>query len=138
MLYGYKYPQYEYEYCIGGKTGYTTKAGSTLVTFAAKDGVELVCVVMRANGAASAKNEYTDTTALFNFGFENYKKYELTDDSIASEESPLYTTYSPFFNAEESPLKVGKNACVLLPNDAKFEDAKQSISFNDNIKLKDG
>ncbi len=138
MLYGYKYPQYEYEYCIGGKTGYTTKAASTLVTFAAKDGVELVCVVMRANGAASTKNEYTDTTSLFNFGFENYKKYELTDDSIASEESPLYTTYSPLFHAEKSPLKVGKNACVLLPNDADFEDAKQSIAFNDNVKLQDG
>lgn len=138
MLNGYKYPKYEYEYCIGGKTGYTTNAGSTLVTFAAKDGIELVCVVMRANGAASPQNEYTDTTALFNFGFENYKKYELTDDSISSEESPLFTTYSPLFNAEKSPLKVGKNACVLLPNDADFEDAKQSIKFNDYIKLKDG
>lgn len=138
MLNGYKYPKYEYEYCIGGKTGYTTKAGSTLVTFAKKDGVELVCVVMRANGAASPKNEYTDTTDLFNFGFENYKKYELSDSDITLDESPLFTTYSPFFNKESSPLKIGNDACILLPNDADFNDAKQNIQFNDDIKLKTG
>lgn len=138
MLYGYKYPKYEYEYCIGGKTGYTTKAGSTLVTFAAKDGIELVCVVMRANGAASPENEYTDTTALFNFGFENYKKYEITNDTVSTEDSPLFTSYSPFFSTEDSPLKIGNDAYVLLPNDAEFEDAKEDIVFNNNIPLEDG
>ncbi|MFA9463463.1 MAG: D-alanyl-D-alanine carboxypeptidase family protein [Velocimicrobium sp.] len=138
MLNGYKYPKYEYEYCIGGKTGYTTKAASTLVTFASKDGIELVSVVMRANGAASKENEYTDTTALFNFGFENYKKYELTNDTVVAEDSPLFTTYSPLFNSETSPLKVGENDCVLLPNDANFNDAKQNISFNNDIKIKNG
>ncbi|MDK2807978.1 MAG: hypothetical protein PWP24_712 [Clostridiales bacterium] len=138
MLNGYKYPQYEYEYCIGGKTGYTTKAGSTLVTFAKKDGIELVCVVMRANGAASKENEYTDTTALFNFGFENYKEYELNKESLTTEESPLFTTYSPFFDSAQSPLKTGTNNCVVLPNDASFDDAKQSITFQDNLKLSSG
>lgn len=138
MLYGYKYPKYEYEYCIGGKTGYTTKAGSTLVTFAAKDGIELLCVVMRANGPASEKNQYTDTTSLFNFGFENYKKYELMEDTVTPEDSPLFTTYSPLFDTESSPLKIGKNSYMLLPKDAKFEDAIQNISFNDNINLEDG
>lgn len=34
----------EYEYCIGGKTGFTKKARRTLVTMASKDGVDLIIV----------------------------------------------------------------------------------------------
>lgn len=138
MLNAYSYPQYEYEYCIGGKTGYTSKAGSTLVTFAKKDGIELVCVVMRAQGPTSPKNEYTDTTSLFDFGFENYKKYDLNQDTLAVEDSPLFTMYSPFFDAQASPLKLGDNACILLPNRAKFEEAKQNIDFYDDIAIQNG
>ena len=44
---------------IGGKTGYTSKAGNTLVTGAEKDGVRLIAVVMK-----SASTHYADTKAL--------------------------------------------------------------------------
>lgn len=50
---------------IGGKTGYTSKAGNTLVTVAEKDGVRLVAVVMK-----SKSTHYTDTKAMFDYGFE--------------------------------------------------------------------
>ena len=36
-----------YKYCIGGKTGYTKKAGRTLVTVAKKKDMELICVTFR-------------------------------------------------------------------------------------------
>ena len=43
-----------------------------MVTYAEKDGMELVCVIMRADGPKQGEpNEYTDTTSLLNFGFEN-------------------------------------------------------------------
>ena len=38
--------EYAYDGCLGGKTGYTSAAGSTLVTFAQRDGMMLICVVM--------------------------------------------------------------------------------------------
>ncbi|MCB7318379.1 serine hydrolase [Lacrimispora sp. 210928-DFI.3.58] len=50
---------------IGGKTGYTSKAGNTLVTAAEKDGVRLIAVIMK-----SKSTHYTDTKALFDYGFE--------------------------------------------------------------------
>jgi D-alanyl-D-alanine carboxypeptidase len=37
----------EYEYCIGGKTGFTKKARRTLVTMASKDGVDLIIVTFQ-------------------------------------------------------------------------------------------
>jgi D-alanyl-D-alanine carboxypeptidase len=61
--------EYHYDGVAEGKTGYTTDAWNTLVTTAEKDGMKLIAVDMRCQGAASA---YSDTTKLFNYGFENY------------------------------------------------------------------
>ncbi|MSS62942.1 D-alanyl-D-alanine carboxypeptidase family protein [Velocimicrobium porci] len=140
MLVGNKYPQYKYEYCIGGKTGYTTKAGSTLVTFAKKDDVELLCVVMRANGPASSENEYTDTTSLFNWGFENFTQHDITGNTDLSSdtESPLFTKYNPIFDQTNSPLRLGTNTTILLPNGVDFEKAERKVNIYKNISLKDG
>ena len=49
---------------IGGKTGYTSLAGNTLVTCAEKDGVRLYAVVLK-----SRSTHYADTKALLDYGF---------------------------------------------------------------------
>ena len=38
---------YAYEYLVGSKTGYTSEARQTLVSCAQKDGMKLICVVMK-------------------------------------------------------------------------------------------
>ena len=63
MISAYKGRQNLYEYCIGGKTGWTSDAGNTLVTFAEKDGMTLICVVM----GCSAGGQYSDTRTLFDY-----------------------------------------------------------------------
>ncbi|MDE5864730.1 MAG: D-alanyl-D-alanine carboxypeptidase, partial [Lachnospiraceae bacterium] len=60
---------YYYEYCEGGKTGYTSKANNTLVTFSKKDDLELICVIMDCDGS---RYSYTDSKALYNFCYNNY------------------------------------------------------------------
>lgn len=140
MLCGNKYPQYKYEYCIGGKTGYTTKAGSTLVTFAEKNGIELVCVVMRANGPASTENEYTDSTSLFDWAFKNFTQYDIKGETQSSvdTESPFFTKYNPIFDSAASPLRLGENTTILLPNGVDLNKAKRNIEIYDNTSLLDG
>lgn len=59
-----------YEYMLGGKNGYTSVAQLTLVTFAKKDGHRLVCVVLKDN---KKPDHYTDTEALFAYGFACYE-----------------------------------------------------------------
>lgn len=61
---------YYYEYAEGAKTGYTKAALNTLVTYAAKDDVELLCVILKDYGA---DNSYYDTSKLFQWGFEQVK-----------------------------------------------------------------
>ncbi len=50
---------------VGGKTGYTSLAGNTLVTCVEKNGVRIIAVVMKAKST-----QYTDTKALLDYGFE--------------------------------------------------------------------
>lgn len=56
---------WQYEGCIGLKTGYTEKAGRTLVSAAERDGMTLICVTL------SDPNDWADHTALFDWGFSN-------------------------------------------------------------------
>ncbi len=58
-----------YEGIIGGKTGYTSLAGNTLVTGAERNGVRLIVVVMKAK-----QTHYADTKALLDYGFANYEE----------------------------------------------------------------
>lgn len=59
-----------YEGCLGGKTGYTEKAGNTLVTYAERDGRKLVCVLLADINIVA---QYTDTKALLDYGFDSFQ-----------------------------------------------------------------
>lgn len=63
-----------YEYCIGGKTGYTDEAGRTLITFAKKDGKTVIVAIFGASSNGSQDVRYTDAINLFEYSFNNYSK----------------------------------------------------------------
>ena len=138
MVNGYKWPKYEYKYCIGGKTGYTNIARNTLVTYAEKDGMQLVCVIMKGNSPEQGEpNEYTDSTRLLNFGFEKFQKHTVNADNITINED-LFNTYGSYFNAKESPVHLSADASVVLPKGVDLAAAKQSVSYYDGVTLQQG
>lgn len=138
MLNGYDHPEYEYKYCIGGKTGFTQASQYTLVTFAEKDGMQLLSVIMKAGSPKLGEpNEYTDTTALLNFGFENYRKYNVNEENTDVNTS-LFNNYNNFFNPESSPVHLSNESAVVLPKGVKLSDAKQEITYNKNANIRDG
>ena len=55
-----------YEYCTGGKTGYTEKAHRTLVTTATKDGMNLIVVTFNDG------NDFDDHKSLYEKYFKKY------------------------------------------------------------------
>ena len=72
---------------LGGKTGYTSAAGNTLVTCAERNGVRLIAVVMK-----SKRTQYADTRALLDYGFQvagesGGKKQEAVGGETAQETS---------------------------------------------------
>lgn len=72
-----------YEGIIGGKTGYTKKAGHTLVTGAQRDGKRLIVVILK-----SSSTHYEDTKKLLDYGFS--KK-----TSSKSVKNPIENTNQP-------------------------------------------
>ena len=58
----------QYEGCIGLKTGYTEKAGRTLVSAAQRNGITLICVTL------CDPNDWADHSALFDYGFSKYEQ----------------------------------------------------------------
>lgn len=133
MLYASAFSQYVYEYCVGGKTGYTIKCRYTLVTYAKKNGMTLVSVIMKApNSPWTEPNEYTDTTKILNYCFENYKRYGIEKETIeAVNEKHLFTPFSAYYNKETSPLSIEEGAGVVLPKGVKLNQAQKSITFYD-------
>ena len=74
--------QYTYEGCYGGKTGYTDKAGNTLVTYAKRGNMDLVCVLMAC--PSGDDYVYKDTQVVLDYCFENYDR--LTDEYQQAQE----------------------------------------------------
>lgn len=60
-----------YEFATGGKTGFTKKAGRTLVTTASKDGLNLIVVTLKAS------SDWNDHMYLFDQGFKYYKNIKV-------------------------------------------------------------
>lgn len=106
-----------YDYCTGGKTGYTDVARNTLVSFAEKDGITLVCVVMKDE----KPYHYTDTRKLFEYCFDNFKALNILENesSLTSD-----TKSTGLQNTNSSFVKLDKDAYIIMPKTAEFSDAK--------------
>lgn len=63
----------EYDYCTGGKTGFTEKARRTLVTTATKDNMNLVIVTL------NDPNDFSNHKSLYEKYFKLYKSYKIID-----------------------------------------------------------
>ena len=108
-----------YEYCVGGKTGYTDKALNTLVTLASKDGLNLVAVVLRTHGTG---NTYNDTRAMLDYAFENFSKVPVYEDMV-----------------EVSGFKaIDKDGYVMLPEGITFDQLDCAVENPTDLGDKSG
>ena len=125
LLHRYQSGNYVYEYCTGGKTGYTTMSNSTLVTFAEKDGMALVSVVMNTDRTS----QWTDSIAMFNYGFDNFHLINVLENDTAykmENEADTLSGSQPFVTLDEK-------ANIILPKNAEFSEAESMIEYNDKV-----
>lgn len=120
MINPYKTAKYLYEYCTGGKTGYTVVAKSTLVTYAQKDGMTLICVVMYAD----QPNHWTDSINLFEYCFSNFGMF-----NVAENETQFQEEFSDgdVINGLGGLAEIDPDASIVLPLAASFKDAVSEI-----------
>lgn len=98
-----------YEGIIGGKTGYTSLAGNTLVTCVEKDGVRLIAVILKAKST-----QYVDTKAVLDYG---YALSAAGTGSQTADQGAKYHRWIQDGNTWQFELADGtrlKNVCVTI------------------------
>ena len=126
--------KYLYEYCLGGKTGYTDAAGYTLATFAGKDGLRLICVVFNSTD----EQRYIDTTALFEYAFNNFHRMNIAqnEDTFSFNQglglSAFGVSGKALSGGADITLSVPDSDYVLVPDGVSFSELTKEIVFNES------
>lgn len=118
-----------YEYAIAGKTGGTNEAKNTLVTFAEKDGLTLICVVLYVD---TVDQMYQDTIKLFDFCFDNYSAHGIQENELGDNAAfaSLFSSAPAFsVTAHEPILRISPDSSIVLPNGVPFTQAQKSVDF---------
>lgn len=121
---------YYYKYAIGVKTGTTPQAGSCLAAAAEKDGKYLISVILGAKVITQENGErlrqsFSETTRMFEWGFDNFARQSILDDMTPLREIPV-TLSSEVSSVALRPEKALE---ATLPNDV------DSAAFTREVKL---
>lgn len=117
-----------YDGIKGGKTGYTDEARQTLVTCAEKNGMKLICVVMKEE----SPEQFNDTVKLLDYGFNNFTvanvaenetKYDIDNTGF------FHTSYDVFGNSQPI-LSLNQDSYLILPKTVDFEELTSEISYD--------
>lgn len=119
---------YAYEYLVGCKTGYTDAARSCLVSCAEKNGMRLICVVMRDE----APYQYQDTISLFEYGFANFEKVNVaqTETEYNIDNTGLFYSGNDIFGSSQPFLSLNRDDFIVLPRTISFQETESSISYD--------
>ena len=103
-----------YEGVYAGKTGHTANAGRTLVTAAYRDGMDLICVIMKSDN----DNFYSDTETLLDHAFlkvqgNEQEVYAAADDSVMAQND-----LASGLNVRQYPSTSAPRIASLMPGDA--------------------
>ncbi len=99
----------KYKYCTGGKTGFTKRAGRTLVTTASKDGLDLISVTL------DGPDDWNDHISMYEYGFKNFQLKKIFNKGSLSiklegmENKELFfenNVYYPLTEKELADIKV--------------------------------
>lgn len=117
---------YYYPGIVGGKTGYTTLAGNTLVTCAKKNGLKLIAVILKG----STPQYWTDTKNLLDFGFENFVSVRAADHETKYSPVSSDLTFGGLTLDKPAALILDPDGRIILPKTAEFSDAEAALSYD--------
>ena len=102
-----------YQYCTGGREGYTEASGSTLVCSAQKNGITLIAVVLQGTSGTTA----TEAASLLNYGFDNFNMLSLGDNDFN------------MLSGGDVYVPVGTTTDALTTQDDKVQDGQYSRQY---------
>ena len=98
---------------LGGKTGYTSLAGETLVTGMENKDLRLICVVMKD----APGEQFNDTRALFSYGTANFRREPIIDfeTSYTISTDDWFRMGRDLLGSRETPYSLSETDSVLIP-----------------------
>ncbi|WP_067727707.1 D-alanyl-D-alanine carboxypeptidase family protein [Oceanobacillus damuensis] len=117
----------------GGKNGFVSKSGFTLVTTAERDDLHLVAVTLKTSLDSEA---YEDTISLLDYGFENFTVSSIeegTEFTVEGQEYVAPETLSFLHSVEEQPKEIIEEDGLV-----KIVDGNETITAFQLEKYSDG
>ncbi len=123
---------YFFPYCTGIKTGHTTPAGECLVSSAEKDGLNLICVVLKGTITSRGVNErFYDSKKLMEFVYNKF-----TYKQIANKEKPLGQIEVKHAKSGVKTLDyyAASDLYSITPNSTAYENIEPEIEIDEAVK----
>lgn len=119
---------YGYDDLVGVKTGYTNAARYSVVSCAERDGLKLICVVLRDE----SPHHYEDTIALLNYGFNNFSKVNVSqmETKYNIDNTGFFYGEHDIFGNSRPLLSLNQEDCIVLPKTVDFSDTVSTISYD--------
>lgn len=113
----------------GGKTGYTDEARQTLVSCAERNGMKLICVVMKEE----SPDQFRDTVKLFDYGFANFSVANISENETkyTVESTSFFHDAGDIFGSSKPILSLNEDSYLILPKTVDFDDLTSEISYDD-------
>ena len=126
MVHGFKY---QYDGFIGGKTGYTRDARQTLVSCAERNGLRLICVIMKEE----SPDQFLDTQKLFDYGFDGFQILNVKDNETryTLDSSTFFKTDLDIMGSSRQALELNDTGYVIIPKTASFDDLNVELDYSD-------
>lgn len=120
--------KHAYPYIVGCKTGYTNAARYTLVSCAEKNGLRLICVVMKDENP----HVYDDTISLFDYGFANFERVNVSqaETKYNIDNVGLFYQSDSLFNSNGSLLALNAQDSIVLPKTLNLNDLESTINYH--------
>ncbi|OON97185.1 MAG: hypothetical protein ATN32_05800 [Candidatus Epulonipiscium fishelsonii] len=115
---------------IGGKTGYTSQAGNTLVTASRRGNIDLIAVVLKGNKA----NYYDDTNKLLDYGFNSFTSLSLSTPNDILTILPFYSIHSgKLYEVATCEISVKEPLNAIVSSNIKKQDLDLSLELPEYI-----
>ena len=128
------YSNYVYDKCIGGKTGSTDEAGRCLMSVAVNGDDTYISVVLGSgpipgpNGSL-IQGQFSESTKLFKWGFDNFRRVEITQDSEPVATVPVALSRT----AKEVMVRPSGTITRTIPKDVDLDKMEKEISVFDGV-----
>ena len=118
---------WQYDFCTGGKTGYTKASGRCLVTSAEKDGVSLVAVTL------NCPDDWQEHKELFNYGFETVKNTPIIKKGTILATKTINGTKVNLIAADDAKIPLADGKKGNITGKIHLKEKGTDIQIGDNL-----